>query len=763
MSFKELKLIRPLLRAVADQGYKEPTPIQRQAIPVVLQGRDVLGGAQTGTGKTAGFTLPLLQLLYQEGKPSESRHVRVLVVTPTRELAAQVEESIRTYGKYMSFRSSVIYGGVKDGPQIAELRRGVDILVATPGRLLDLVSQRVLDLSMVSFLVLDEADRMLDMGFIHDIKKILALLPKRRQNLLFSATFSDDVKRLADNLLNSPVLVEVCKRNTVTELVTHRVHPVDRSRKRELLSFLIRSKNWKQVLVFTRTKHGANQLAKRLCHDGIKADAIHGNKSQPARMQALSGFKDGTVRVLVATDIAARGLDIDQLPHVVNFDLPNIPEDYVHRIGRTGRAGRDGEATSLVCVDERILLEDIEKLIKRQIPQEVVPGFEPDPTILPEPIKNARSVPGAKKNVLPDDNRKDFRSVQRAGSGSVRVTSETRSGSRARQARFDSEGSWQQDGRTERGDRGMKGVSGEASGGERSQSRRGNRQVSSHSEEGMRAEISSRQDQRAAKGEGHRGGQLVGEQKSESRRKERRESGTNLNRVSEKGQPRAGAKGEDLRRGPTLPVSHEDPMSLGVQQESQPLPQRQRDRGRRREKQPSQPDPSGQMHDSMQAKDLQTRDRSTGRGSRNRRDSRSRADRPEAVPVSGSIGVIADPTPVPRPSDTVPCDGNGEMSRSKSRRRGRRTQGEGRAGERDGVQSRDSTVLDAQRHRPPQPQPQQQTDHGHSRQPSTPRQSTNSSRAKPVIQIRRPEHVTRDRSAGEDLPAKPRRRPRQSN
>jgi ATP-dependent RNA helicase RhlE len=392
MSFDTLGLSAELLRAIREQGYNEPTPIQRKAIPLILSGRDVMAGAQTGTGKTAGFTLPLLQRLSENPLTQGSRPVRALVLTPTRELAAQVGESVATYGRHLPFRSTVIFGGVKINPQINQLRRGVDILVATPGRLLDHVSQKTLDLSQIEILVLDEADRMLDMGFIHDIRKVLALLPKNgaRQNLLFSATFSSEIKQLADRLLNQPELVEVARRNTTAERIEQVVHPVDKGRKRELLSHMIGSHNWRQVLVFTRTKHGANRLAQQLEKDGLSAAAIHGNKSQGARTRALSGFKSGQVRVLVATDIAARGLDIDQLPHVVNYELPNVPEDYVHRIGRTGRAGNEGVAVSLVCVDEKRLLSDIERLLKRNIPKVVLDGYEPDPTIAPEPIQKQR-------------------------------------------------------------------------------------------------------------------------------------------------------------------------------------------------------------------------------------------------------------------------------------------------------------------------------------------------------------------------------------
>ena len=391
MSFESLGLRAELLRAVSEKGYSAPTPIQKQAIPPILEGRDIMGGAQTGTGKTAGFTLPLLQRLMASSKPGKGRRpVRALVLTPTRELAAQVAESVLTYGKHLPLRSAVVYGGVSINPQKQKLIKGVDILVATPGRLLDHVGQRSVDLSKVDILVLDEADRMLDMGFIRDIRKVLALLPKHKQTLLFSATFSNEIKKLSNELLKSPALIEVAQRNTTAELVTQVVHPVDKSRKRELLSYLIGSNNWKQVLVFTRTKHGANRLSQQLIKDGIMAAAIHGNKSQGARTRALAEFKTGKVRVLVATDIAARGLDINQLPHVVNFELPNVAEDYIHRIGRTGRAGNEGEAMSLVCVDEANLLKDIERLIKRDITKDVIDGYEPDPSIKAEPINRGR-------------------------------------------------------------------------------------------------------------------------------------------------------------------------------------------------------------------------------------------------------------------------------------------------------------------------------------------------------------------------------------
>lgn len=380
MSFETLGLSAELLRAVADQGYTEATPIQAQAIPVVLERRDLMGGAQTGTGKTASFTLPLLQLLSVHATTSTSpaKHpVRALILTPTRELAAQVEESVKTYGKYLPLKSTVVFGGVNIKEQIAALKAGVEILVATPGRLLDHVEQKTVNLSKVEILVLDEADRMLDMGFLPDIKRIIALLPAKRQNLLFSATFAGEIKTLSDQLLTNPVLIEVAKRNAANENVTQIIYTVDHERKRDLLAHLIKSQNLQQVLVFSRTKHGASRLAQQLEHDGISATAIHGDKSQQQRTQALMEFKEGTVRVLVATDVAARGLDIDQLPHVVNFDLPNAPEDYVHRIGRTGRAGSSGEAISLVCADELRMLLDIESMVKRELPRKTVPGFEP--------------------------------------------------------------------------------------------------------------------------------------------------------------------------------------------------------------------------------------------------------------------------------------------------------------------------------------------------------------------------------------------------
>ncbi|HZW24802.1 MAG TPA: DEAD/DEAH box helicase [Gallionella sp.] len=383
ITFASLKLAEPILRAISDAGYTNPTPVQAQAIPLVLQGGDLLAGAQTGTGKTAGFTLPILHRLTEKPAANpRSGAPRCLILTPTRELAAQVEESVQTYGKYLPLKSMVMFGGVNINPQIKALRDKVDILVATPGRLLDHVGQKTLDLSSVEILILDEADRMLDMGFIRDIKKILALLPKQRQNLLFSATFSDEIKTLADGLLHNPGYVEVARRNTTSELVEQSVHLVPQKLKSYLLAHLIKHNDWKQVLVFTRTKHGANRLAEKLTKDDIPAMAIHGNKSQSARTKALAQFKDGSLPVLVATDIAARGLDIDQLPHVVNFELPNVPEDYVHRIGRTGRAGSNGAAISLVDSEEFAYLKSIERLIKHAIPKVTIDSFVP-PTNIP--------------------------------------------------------------------------------------------------------------------------------------------------------------------------------------------------------------------------------------------------------------------------------------------------------------------------------------------------------------------------------------------
>jgi ATP-dependent RNA helicase RhlE len=455
MSFDSLGLSEPIVRAVSELGYTQPTPIQREAIPVVLEGRDLLAAAQTGTGKTAGFVLPILERLSrspagsatagaaapvsqdrafgpgQAPRPSGARsraRIRALILTPTRELAAQVEDNIRDYGRHLPITSMAMFGGVSLNPQIDRLRRPLDILVATPGRLLDHVSQRTIDLSSVEILVLDEADRMLDMGFIHDIRRVLSLLPARRQNLLFSATFSDEIRTLAKGLLDRPASIEVARRNAPAEAVAQRVILVDREAKRALLAKLISDHAWFQVLVFTRTKHGANRLAEYLDKAGISALAIHGNKSQNARTRALADFKDGSLQVLVATDIAARGIDIDELPHVVNFELPNVAEDYVHRIGRTGRAGASGEAVSLVCVDEFDFLKGIEKLIGRALPRATVAGFEPDPNARPEPIpmgggpRDRNAQPRRSRGAPPPPR-------ARSGSGAVPVRSESRAGS----------------------------------------------------------------------------------------------------------------------------------------------------------------------------------------------------------------------------------------------------------------------------------------------------------------------------------------------
>lgn len=397
MSFDSLGLDAEILKAIHEQNYTQPTPIQQQAIPVILSGKDLMASAQTGTGKTAGFGLPILQkLVEQQAKASNQsqpkkgkRRLYALILAPTRELAAQIGENIRDYSRYLPIRSLVVFGGVSINPQMMKLRGGVDILIATPGRLLDLVHQNAVDLSSVKVLVLDEADRMLDMGFIHDIRRVIAKLPKKRQNLMFSATFSDEIKALAQTILNSPESVAVAKTNSASEQINQYVHRVDKRRKRELLSYLIGKNQWQQVLIFTRTKYGANHLAEQLTKDGIKASAIHGNKSQGARTKALADFKNGQIRALVATDIAARGLDIELLPYVVNYELPQVAEDYVHRIGRTGRAQNQGQAISLVCIDELAQLKSIEKLIKKSIPEIFTPGFEVDPRIKAEPVKKA--------------------------------------------------------------------------------------------------------------------------------------------------------------------------------------------------------------------------------------------------------------------------------------------------------------------------------------------------------------------------------------
>ncbi|MDA7716415.1 DEAD/DEAH box helicase [Flavobacteriaceae bacterium] len=390
MKFNELGLMPSLLKAVNEKGYTEPSPIQEKAIPLILKRKDVLASAQTGTGKTAGFTLPLLQILSKQPN-SNHRKIKALILTPTRELAAQIYDNVVEYSKYLEIRSTVIFGGVNQKPQVSKIRNGIDILIATPGRLLDLENQRLLSLRNIEILVLDEADRMLDMGFQRDINKIMNLLPSKRQNLLFSATFSKEIKRLAKGILNDPALVETSPQNTTVEAIVQYVYKVDKNKKSNLIIQLIKEGNWRQVLVFTRTKHGANNLCKKMIKADISAAAIHGNKSQSARTKALAGFKDGTIEILVATDIAARGLDIPLLPHVVNFELPNIPEDYVHRIGRTGRAGAKGEAISLVCVDEKQYLKDIEKLVNLKIPSKIKQGYEPDPNAIPEPPKQNRN------------------------------------------------------------------------------------------------------------------------------------------------------------------------------------------------------------------------------------------------------------------------------------------------------------------------------------------------------------------------------------
>ena len=393
MKFEELNLAPAILQAVQEQGYDTPTPVQAQAIPIVLAGHDLLAGAQTGTGKTAAFMLPILHKLSltEAGRNKfGGKAIRALVLTPTRELAAQIEESAKDYGKYLSLQSTVVFGGVGMKPQVDRVKRGVDVLVATPGRLLDLQGQGLLDLASIEILVLDEADRMLDMGFIHDVKKILALVPKDKQSLLFSATFSDEIRDLAATLLKNPQSIQVTPSNTTVQRISQVIHPVGRGKKKEVLVHIINQHNWSQVLVFTRTKFGANNVADYLTKNGIKSMALHGNKSQTARTQALAGFKSGDIRVLVATDIAARGIDIEDLPHVVNYEIPNVSEDYVHRIGRTGRAGASGEAVSLVCLDEEGFMMEIERFTKQEIPVQILEGFGPEPGEKPEPIAMGR-------------------------------------------------------------------------------------------------------------------------------------------------------------------------------------------------------------------------------------------------------------------------------------------------------------------------------------------------------------------------------------
>ena len=447
MTFDTLGLSEPLLRAVSEKGYDTPSPIQAKAIPAVLDGHDLMASAQTGTGKTAGFTLPLLHLLADKPAANSNRTL-ALVVTPTRELAAQIHESVLDYGKHLNLRSTVVFGGVKINPQMMKLRRGVEILVATPGRLLDLHKQNAISFNDVEVLVLDEADRMLDMGFIHDIKRIISLMPKKRQNLLFSATFSNDIRHLARGLLNNPVEIDVAPQNTTATKVEQKIHPVDKGRKAALLSHLIRNEGWHQALVFSRTKHGANKLVKLLERDNIHSAAIHGNKSQAQRTKALAEFKKGKVQILVATDIAARGIDIDQLPQVVNFDLPNVPEDYVHRIGRTARAGSSGNAVSLVSADEIKQLSDIERLIKSKIPREDVEGFEPEHALGESrsghrPTRSAqprRSSPNNRNNGQGRNQRSsEHRSAGNNGQGRNQRSSESRPAGNGEQRRRSSQ------------------------------------------------------------------------------------------------------------------------------------------------------------------------------------------------------------------------------------------------------------------------------------------------------------------------------------
>jgi ATP-dependent RNA helicase RhlE len=425
MSFKTLGLSEPILKAIAKKGYETPSPIQAKAIPPVLEGKDVLASAQTGTGKTAGFTLPLLHFLSENPK-QKYRDIRALILTPTRELAAQVHNNVKEYSEFLNIRSTVIFGGVNQKPQVARIRQGVDVLVATPGRLIDLENQRLLSLKHVEVFILDEADRMLDMGFLRDIERVMKLMPDKRQNLMFSATFSKDIKKLAYSILNNPVQVEATPENTAVDIIDQKVHRVAKAKKTGLIIKLISEGNWKQVLVFTRTKHGANRLTKKMISAGITAAPIHGNKSQGARTKALAGFKNGSIRVLVATDIAARGLDIPLLPHVINFEIPNISEDYVHRIGRTGRAGASGQAISLVSADEITYLRGIEKLINMKIDVEIIEGFEPDPNASTEPIK-----PGQNRNRGGGGNRNSNRN-RNQNSNKKKTSNKSRSRNRNR-------------------------------------------------------------------------------------------------------------------------------------------------------------------------------------------------------------------------------------------------------------------------------------------------------------------------------------------
>ncbi|WP_397363472.1 DEAD/DEAH box helicase [Olleya sp. R77988] len=437
MSFQSLGLSEALLKAISKKGYTTPSPIQAKAIPPVLQGHDVLASAQTGTGKTAGFTLPLLHILSENPK-EKYRPIRALILTPTRELAAQVYANVKEYSEFLNLRSAVIFGGVNQKPQAATIRQGIDVLVATPGRLIDLESQGLLSLKRVEIFVLDEADRMLDMGFLRDIERVMKLMPDKRQNLMFSATFSKDIRKLANGILNRPVQVEATPENTTVEAITQKVFRVAKAKKTELIIKLITDGNWKQVLVFNRTKHGANKLVEKMIKAGIKAAAIHGNKSQGARTRALAGFKSGSISVLVATDIAARGLDIPLLPHVINFEIPNISEDYVHRIGRTGRAGANGEAISLVSADETTFLRDIQKLIGMKLPIEIMEGFEPDPNASTAPIKpgqNRRQQPRKQKAKGGGNNSGRNNNSSNSGGGRNRSRNKNRSGNQSNNRR----------------------------------------------------------------------------------------------------------------------------------------------------------------------------------------------------------------------------------------------------------------------------------------------------------------------------------------